>query len=216
MKTNKKQPIHTVILNLIQDLQRLLLSLINDIRGRFQDPVLRHYGAGPTVMPRFGMTPLFNNGAFTLIELLVVVLIIGILAAVAVPQYKLAVTKARVQSMIPIINSIAKAGNIYYLANGNYTSNVNLLDISMPGECQNLTGTAGGGGYIGQVWKCGPDFLIDNSGGQFPMLFFCPGQSDTYNSCLSQMILRINTYTANSGFSYACTGDTKICNSLKL
>ncbi len=45
-----------VILNLIQDLQRLLLLFTNDMRGRSQDPVLRHYGARLKVISRFGMT----------------------------------------------------------------------------------------------------------------------------------------------------------------
>ena len=59
-----------------------------------------------------------NKQAFTLIELLVVVLIIGILAAVAVPQYQKAVEKARAAEAITLLNSIQKEIDAYVLANG--------------------------------------------------------------------------------------------------
>ena len=64
------------------------------------------------------MTALFNNGGFTLIELLVVVLIIGILAAITLPQYNKAVEKARVAEAITALNTLQKAIDIYILENG--------------------------------------------------------------------------------------------------
>ena len=70
---------------------------------------------------------------FTLIELLVVVLIIGILAAVALPQYQVAVTKAKLARLIPLANAFNKAEQTYFLANGEYTLNLSLLDIDMEG-----------------------------------------------------------------------------------
>ena len=66
---------------------------------------------------------------FTLIELLVVVLIIGILAAVAVPQYRKAVDKSRVLKVLPIMRSILNAQDAYYLANGTYTNDMDQLDV---------------------------------------------------------------------------------------
>lgn len=63
-----------------------------------------------------------NNRAFTLIELLVVVLIIGILAAISLPQYQKAVEKARISEVLLNVKAIKDNYAMFLLKNGDRPS----------------------------------------------------------------------------------------------
>ena len=92
-----------------------------------------------------------NNKAFTLVELLVVVLIIGILAAIALPQYQIAIAKSRLSTLKEVVGNIKNAQEIFYLQHGNYTTELNELDISLPG----YLGKDDNGWYVFHWGKCG-------------------------------------------------------------
>ena len=68
---------------------------------------------------------------FTLIELLVVILIIGILASVALPQYQRAVEKARFVQAVTLLETLHKACEVYYWTNGVYPTKRSQLDIDI-------------------------------------------------------------------------------------
>ena len=130
---------------------------------------MRDIGAANTLYPAHqhcGVTARVGRG-FTLIELLVVVLIIGILAAIAVPQYQKAVEKSRNIEAITILKTIDTAMQEYYLANSTWPTSFDELSVSVP----NWTGSTPwlGGGYAAledvvsnDIWSL--QLVYDNTG----------------------------------------------------
>ncbi len=99
-----------------------------------------------------------NKKGFTLIELLVVVLIIGILSAIALPQYRMAVEKTRATEAVINIRTLKEAVDRYYLANGEWPE-INdaqvliekimpVLDVSLP-KLKNFYGYIYKDTYVG-------------------------------------------------------------------
>ncbi len=88
-----------------------------------------------------------NSHAFTLIELLVVVLIIGILAAVALPQYQKAVAKSRFAALKPLAKAVKDAEEIYFDANGTYGALAD-LDVQAPAGASLTVGNTDGHDFV--------------------------------------------------------------------
>ena len=96
-------------------------------------------------------------GGFTLIELLVVVLIIGILAAMALPQYFKAVERSRMAEAVTLMDSVVKAQRRKFMQTNRYAWTFEGLDVSPKGATGDtyhtkgdpVTGAGGNGFLIG-------------------------------------------------------------------
>ncbi len=143
--------------------------------------------------------------AFTLIEVLVVVLIIGILAAIAVPQYQVAVAKSRIAGYFPFVKSLIEAQEVYYLQNGEYVLNLKKLDIAIPESCH-FYGQEDY--YYGHRVYCDDNIAIDMAASVLPgkdpvvvgkvSVVYCPNYANEWLQCALTPELAISFYLGNA------------------
>ena len=104
-----------------------------------------------------------NKKGFTLIELLVVVLILGILAAMAMPQYFKAVERSRMSEAESLLSSIASAQQRKYLQINKYAGEFTGLDVAPAGATDATYHTKGDGGNGFVITLAGTDYEGGNA-----------------------------------------------------
>jgi len=88
-----------------------------------------------------------DNKGFTLIELLIVVVIIGILAAIAIPKFSATREKAYVSAMKSDLKNLATEQEIYYSDNYSYTTSATAVEFSNSEGVTVVIGAGNGTGW---------------------------------------------------------------------
>src|ERR1041384_8823899 len=86
---------------------------------------------------------------FTLVELAVVIIIIGVLAAFAVPRFLDSVERSKAAEAFNYLSAVRAAQERYQVRQGTYADDITKLDIQMPDPKYFSVGTPAAGGSAG-------------------------------------------------------------------
>ena len=92
-----------------------------------------------------------KRSGFTLIEMLIVVVVIGILAAIAIPKFQNTKGKANSASLRSDLRNLATAEESYYYDNGTYTASISAMNLSLTSGVAVTFGVANGVGWSAVV-----------------------------------------------------------------
>ena len=92
-----------------------------------------------------------SRRGFTLIELLIVVVIIGVLAAIAIPKFQSTKGKANAASLKSDLRNLATAQEAYFYENYTYTTSIASLNVKLTNGVTITWGTVGTAGWAAKV-----------------------------------------------------------------
>ena len=151
-----------------------------------------------------------NKKGFTLLELLVVVLIIGILAAIALPQYQLAIDKTKFANLQEMASSIKKAYKHYFLIHNTATKNFDDLDLDFPSTAIKYNGSDYNCLTFDDMFCCMSKAYSQATGD-----IFC-GKNDL-SFLVDERIFNFNYVDANKRYCYALLNNkraNRLCESV--
>jgi len=96
-----------------------------------------------------------NKKGFTLVEVLIVVIIIGILAAIGIPQFTATIEKAKGGEARAGLGYIQTGEKIYFAENEKYTTTLADLDVTLTTKYWSFSITTGTGTYTATASRIG-------------------------------------------------------------
>ena len=100
-----------------------------------------------------------KDGGFTLIELLVVIIIVGVLAAIALPSFLNQIGKARGSEAKATLGTINRSQQAYRLENNQFSNDVDLLDAQITGKFYDYAVVSQGQNFAGHTTEANQDDL---------------------------------------------------------
>jgi len=96
-----------------------------------------------------------NRKGFTLVEVLIVVIIIGILAAIGIPQFSASIEKAKGGEARAGLGNIQTGEKVYFAENEKYTAAIGDLDISLAPKYWSFSIATTGSTYTATATRIG-------------------------------------------------------------